>query len=108
MQRYPVRASHRARLTPARLEEVCRECFGSASNDGTAVTASFGALRQLKTTVEGKELGVEVTMDPKVDPSVAAETVRRYNRFLEESTGFSAKERAKRMRKSVTSSDAGA
>ncbi len=41
-------------------------------------------------------------MDPKVPEEVARETIRRYNAFLEDATGFTAKERAKRLKKSAT------
>ncbi len=47
-------------------------------------------------------------MNPKVPEEVARETIARYNRFLEEATGFSAKERAKRLRKSATAAPTGA
>jgi hypothetical protein len=46
---------------------------------------------------------VDVTMNPKVPVEVAAETVSRYNRFLEETCGYTTKERAKRLKKSATS-----
>lgn len=108
MQLYPVRTSHKAQLTVPRLTELCRTNFDSAELDGTAVTATWGAIARLRVWPEKKGLAVEVTMDPKVDVTVAGETVRRYNRFLEEATGFSSKERAKRLRKSAGSSTDGA
>ena len=103
MQNYPVRTTHRARLTLPALLETCRSTFGTAEVEGEDVVASFGALHRLATRPAGKELRVDVTMDPKVAPDVAAETVRRYNVFLEAATGFSAKERARRLRKSAGS-----
>ncbi len=76
--------------------------FGSAVREGEGVVAVFGAIERLVARVEGRNLSVEVTMNPKVSAEVAAETVQRYNRFLETVTGFTAKERAKRLRKSAT------
>ncbi len=38
-------------------------------------------------------------MDPKVPEEVARETIARYNRFLEDVTGYTSKERARRLRK---------
>ncbi|MCI4336330.1 MAG: DUF5611 family protein [Thermoplasmata archaeon] len=102
MQRYPVRTSHRAQLTVGHLAELCQTHFGQVDSDGGAVLAKYGALARLKAWPEKKELAIEVTMDPKVEVEVAGETVRRYNRFLEDATGFSAKERAKRLRKSAS------
>ncbi|MCI4361098.1 MAG: DUF5611 family protein [Thermoplasmata archaeon] len=104
MQNYPVRTSHRARLTLPVLLETCQTTFGTAEVQDGDVVATFGALKRLATRADGKELWVDVTMDPKVAPEVAAETVRRYNQFLEAATGYSSKERAKRLRKSATSS----
>jgi hypothetical protein len=102
VQKYPVRTSHRARLAPAELLPTARAAFETAEVDSGVVVAKFGAIVRLTAQAEGKELRVEVTMDPKVTPEVAAETVRRYNTFLEAATGFSSKERAKRLRKSAT------
>ena len=102
MQKYPVRATARAGLTPEALERICREVFGEAHQEGGKVRTSFGALAALATWREAKELAVEVTMNPKVEASVAQDTVRRYNQFLQSATGYSAKERAARLRKSAS------
>jgi len=101
VQRYPVRVDHRKALTLEGLAPVVREHFGAAAIEGTGVVASFGALRRLVVQPVGKELGVETTMDAKVPDEVARDTIARYNRFLEAATGYSSKERAKRLRKSA-------
>jgi hypothetical protein len=100
VQSYPVRVSHRANLRPEALELLVRASFDVATREGEAVSATYGALELLKAQAAGKNLGIEVKMNPKVPEPVAAETIRRYNRFLEETTGYNAKERAKRARKS--------
>lgn len=102
MQKYPVRTSHRAKLTPKDLHAAAQAAFGTAQVEDALVVAKFGAIVRLTAVADGKELRIEVSMDPKVSPEVAADTVRRYNQFLEASTGFSSKERAKRLRKSAT------
>ncbi|MCI4354778.1 MAG: DUF5611 family protein [Thermoplasmata archaeon] len=106
MQNYPVRTTHRARLTLPQLVETCRTAFGSGEIVGTEAVASYGALVRLAVCADGKELRVDVRMEPKVSVEVAAETVRRYNLFLETATGYTAKERAKRLRKSATAAAA--
>ena len=102
MQKYPVRPSHRPRLKLEELGSLCRSVFGSAESSEGAVVTKFGALARLSARPDGKELWVEVTMDPQVPDELQRETVRRYNRFLEEATGYSSKERARRLRKSAT------
>jgi hypothetical protein len=80
--------------------QIAQTVFDSASAEGPAVVTSFGALVRLKGWAEGKTLGIEVQMNPKVPDELARETIRRYNVFLEQVTGYNAKERAKRARKS--------
>lgn len=107
MQRYPVRNTHRSRLTPTSLEEICRDVFGDATIQGERIASRYGAITSLEVWPVERELAVEVRTDPSVPADVQAETIRRYNRFLEEATGFNSKERAKRLRKSVQGSDGG-
>ena len=102
MQRYPVRTSHRANLSPDRLSEIARTHFEGVEVQDGVVRAHFGAISSIALKAEGKELGVTLDMDPKVPTDVAAETIQHYNRFLEESTGYSSKERAKRLKKAAT------
>lgn len=101
MQRYPVRVDHRRNLTASALAELCRGHFGEAAADEQTVTTHWGAIAELKARAAGKELEVEVTMNTKVEETVAAETIRRYNQFLESVTGYSAKERARRLKKAA-------
>ena len=101
MQKYPVRSSNRAQLQGDALERLCAEHFERAVRDGDAITTSFGAIETLRVWGEGKELAVDVRMNPKVDNAIAAETIGRYNRFLEAVTGYTAKERASKLRKAA-------
>lgn len=101
MQRYPVRPSHRRNLEPSALADLARTHFDSVTVDGGAVTARWGAIDRLSARGEQRALVVDLTMNPKVPEGVASETIARYNRFLEAATGFGAKERARRLRKSA-------
>ena len=103
-----MRQSHRANLKVEALERLLRAHFDSAESVGEEVRASYGAISQLTVRASGRDLRVNVVMNPKVPGDVAGETIARYNRFLEEATGYSAKERAKRLRKSAGESSSGA
>jgi hypothetical protein len=107
VQKYPVRTSHRPNLQPPALERILAVHFEGVGGTGAERSASWGAISRIVARADGKELAVEVTMNPKVPEPVARETIARYNRFLEEATGFSSKERAKRLRKLVTAGPAG-
>jgi len=107
VQNYPVRASHRANLALSSLEAMAKTHFGTSSTEGDCVVASYGAISRISARTSGRELSVEVTMNPKVPEDVARETIRRYNLFLESVTGYSSKERARRLRKSAGESRSG-
>ena len=108
MQVYPVRATQRKNLTLPILEQVLKECFGEAHVEGDSVVSSYGAISRIAVRPAGRDLSVDPTMNPKVPEEVARETIRRYNEFLETATGFSSKERAKRLRKTAGEGGAGA
>jgi hypothetical protein len=99
VQKYPVRASHRANLTPETLGRILATHFEHVGGTGVERTASWGAIVRLMARADGRDLLVDVTMNPKVPEEVARETIARYNRFLEETSGYSSKERAKRLKK---------
>lgn len=104
MQRYPVRRTHLKKLTATEISRLLGVHFHLRPGPEGISEAYFGAVARLTARVEGKELEVDVQMDPRVPEEVARETIRRYNAFLEEATGFNSKERAKRLKSSVTAS----
>ena len=101
MQTYPVRTSHRKNLDLATIAAIARQHFERAEVVGAVVEVSYGAIERLAARPDGRALSVEVRTNPKVEEAVARESIARYNRFLEEVTGFNAKERARRLRKSA-------
>jgi len=98
---YSVRPAVRAQLTLDRIAATCQAEFGVADRSADSVTARYGAIDSLTARPGKGELLVELQMNPKVPNDVAAETVRRYNRFLETLTGYTAKERAKKAQKAA-------
>jgi len=101
MQEYDIKRGHFAKIDGDKLEIMMTEIFGSTSkrDDGFYVT-SFGALAELHIKIKDKgALLVETVMDPKVDQSLASETIKKYNQFLERATGLTSKERSKRLQK---------
>lgn len=105
VQRYPVRNTHRGNLEPDAVARIAQTHFEGVERAGDRVKAHFGALAELTVWAEGRDLAVETRMDPAVEEAIARETIRRYNDFLQDATGYTAKERAKRLRKSATSGD---
>ncbi len=107
MQDYPVRASHRGNLAPGQLAELLRGHFGAAESTPDGAATTYGAIARLTARANGRELRVDLSMNPKVPEEVARDTIARYNAFLEAATGYSSKERAKRLRKAAGGSSSG-
>ncbi len=70
--------------------------------NGGKLVLSYGAIKELKAWVEDKKLFVETQSDRDMkDEQVILDTNKRFRDFLEEATGFTAKERLKQAKKDV-------
>jgi hypothetical protein len=70
--------------------------------NGGKLVLRYGAIKELKAWVEDKKLFVETQSDRDVkDEKVILDTNKRFRDFLEEATGFNAKERLKQAKKEV-------
>ena len=71
--------------------------------DGDKLIIQYGAIKELKTWIQDKKFYVETQSDRGVkDESVILDTNKKFRDFLEESTGYSAKERLKMAKKEVS------
>lgn len=100
MQEYDIKRGHQKTLEGGHLKAIMQELFGNVKEEGENLISNFGALDRLSVGWDGKNLlKVETVMNPKVDPAVAGDTIKAYNKFLEAATGMSSKERGKRLQK---------
>ncbi|MET1125097.1 MAG: DUF5611 family protein [Archaeoglobaceae archaeon] len=99
MREYRFKRGYKA--TRERLEELVRKHFGSFDvEDDFYVVRDFGAIEVLKMKLDGNRLLVE-SKTKLTDDETAVKTIKTYNKFLEELTGYTAKERSKMLRKEV-------
>lgn len=97
-----IRKGHFKDIEGDGLKRKLEAAFGSeATSDADGhLVVSYGALRRLRVKVLSKtELLVETESDKDASPEIAADTIKRYNAFLEAATGFNSKERSKRLQK---------
>jgi hypothetical protein len=100
MNEYDIKRGHFEKIEGDKLEILMKDIFENVQAKDGKLTTSFGAIENLSAWAEGKQkLCVETKMNTDVDDKTATETIRKYNLFLERSTGFSAKERRKRTSK---------
>lgn len=99
MQTYPVKRGH-AKKTD--LKQVMEESFGEVDESDDWLTASFGAFRSIKAQYEGKmKLHVDTDQDKDVDMETGQKTIKAWNTFLESATGYTAKQRGKKMKEAA-------
>ena len=99
MRDYPIKRSYKKRLKEGALRELMEKHFENVKEDGEYITGSYGAMKLIKARFDGNVLWVETETDPSASDDIALDTVKVYNRFLEEATGYTAKERKKLLNK---------
>jgi hypothetical protein len=86
-----------------RIRGILEEVFETKPADnGGMLSVSYGAIKELKAWVQDKKLCVETQSDLSVkDEKLILDTNKRFRDFLEEATGYTAKERLKMAKKAV-------
>ncbi len=99
--RYDVKRGHFKNIEGDQLKELIEEKFGKAEEkEDKLIIQDVGAISHLEVWTEGRTgLWVDLEMNPDVDNETASSTIKKWNDFLEEATGFNAKERKKRAKK---------
>lgn len=85
-----------------RIRSVLENNFpvGMKDDDGK-LTIIYGAFKRLTVSIENKKLHVDSESNKDVLDDVILDTNKRYRDFLEEATGYTAKERLKMAKKEV-------
>ncbi|UCH88432.1 MAG: DUF5611 family protein [Thermoplasmata archaeon] len=100
MQEQDIKRGHFKNIESGKLKDMMEEIFGSVEEDGEKIIVHYGALAPLTTWIKDKStLCVDTQMNTDVDEDTAMETRKRYNLFLDKSTGFNSKQRRERLQK---------
>ncbi len=87
-----------------RLRGILEEVFEArpVESQGKFII-SYGAIKEMKAWIQDKKLYVETVSDLSVkDEKLILDTNKRFREFLEEATGYTAKERLKMAKKAVS------
>jgi hypothetical protein len=97
---YDIKRGHFKKIDGKQLPELMKQYFGDVEKDGDKLVSNFGAMKPITVWIKDKKtICVEITTSKDVDDSTALETIKARNRFLLDVTGFSSKERQKRLKK---------
>ncbi|HQP71120.1 MAG TPA: DUF5611 family protein [Methanoculleus sp.] len=108
MQEYQIKRGYTKKLTESMLQSL-RDQFGvepRLAEDGHYIV-SYGALLRLEVWAGagGRTLFVHTESDSSADDETILDTNRRFRNYLQQVTGYTAKERAKKAQQSVKGKD---
>jgi len=100
MHEYPIKRQNQRIMTDkSALKSIIQEIFGECTEEENCFTTSYGALKLLKIRVNKNQLCVETEMNKDVSEQIGVETRKKYNLLLERVTGYTSKERSKKLQK---------
>ncbi len=97
MRTYDFKRGHRKSMDE--IERIMSDIFGNVKRDGDKLVSSYKGLEKIVVWMEGKKLAAE-TKTKQVSDDEAMDTLKTWNEFLFKVTGYTAKERKKKMTKS--------
>ena len=100
MQTLDIKRGYYKQLENDGLENIMRETLGEVEREGDKLKANFGAMKPITVWIKSKkELCVDIVTSTDVSDEEVMQTIRAKNDFLQRATGFSTKERSKRLQK---------
>jgi hypothetical protein len=69
--------------------------------EGGKLLLSYGALKSIEVSIEGKKLFVTTEPSDEVGDDMILDTNKRFRNFLEKATGYTAKQRLQQAKKEV-------
>lgn len=85
-----------------RIEEILKEIFSEGiSRNGERITLSYGALKSCQIWIEKKKLNVVTESLPGAPDDMIMDTNRRFRKFLEKATGYTARQRVQMAKREV-------
>lgn len=97
---YDIKRGHLINIEGDKLENMMAERFGNCKKVDDTFITSYGAMKELRVKIIDKStISIETESDTGVSSELAMETIRRFNLFLEQVTGFTSKQRRDRLNK---------
>ncbi|MDD1772646.1 MAG: DUF5611 family protein [Methanomassiliicoccales archaeon] len=97
---YDIKKGNYGNIEGDGLRSMMELAFGSAKMEGDTCVSSYGAMTRIEVKIKSKtSLDINTVSDKNVSVDIATETIKRWNAFLEEVTGFNSKERRNRLQK---------
>lgn len=100
MQTLDIKRGHFKNLESEGLKTIMSEIFGEIEIEDDKYKANYGAMKPITVWLKSKkELCVDIVTAKEASDDTVMKTIRAKNEFLLRATGFSSKERSKRLQK---------
>ncbi|MCX6651146.1 MAG: DUF5611 family protein [Methanomassiliicoccales archaeon] len=97
---YDIKKGNYGNLEDDGLRKMMEAAFGSAKVENGSCVSSYGAMTRIEIKVMSKTmLDINTVTNKDASLDVVAETIKKWNAFLEQVTGFTSKERRNRLQK---------
>lgn len=98
MEKLDIKRGNYEKVEGDKLLKLMEEVFGNCENDGEWFVSNYGAMKPIKTKVLSKsEMVIEITT-VRIPEDQVLDTMKKRNVFLEIATGFTSKQRLKRLK----------
>lgn len=105
MERLDIKKGNFKEIEGDKLFKKMEEVFGNCTREEDWLISRYGAMDPIKIKLESKTQLILEINTVKIPDDQVLDTVRKRNIFLEYATGFTAKERLKRLKKKAQESD---
>jgi hypothetical protein len=100
LQEQDIKRGQYKNIEGGKLKDLMEDIFGTVEEDGDKYSVHYGALAPLTVWIKDKStLCVDTNMNADVDEDTAIDTRKKYNMLLDQSTGFTSKQRRDRLKK---------
>lgn len=97
---YDIKKGNYGNLEGDGLKKMMESAFGTVKAEADILVSSYGAMTRIEVKLISKTLmDISAVTDRNASPDLAADTIKKWNEFLEQATGFSSKERRNRLQK---------
>ncbi|MBI0583608.1 MAG: DUF5611 family protein [Methanomassiliicoccus sp.] len=97
---FDIKKGHASKIEGDGLKDLMKSVLGNVKEENGALVASFGATTRFEVKMLSKTaLSVVSTSDKGASLEAMKESNEKYNDFMLKATGFTAKERSKRLQK---------
>ncbi len=96
MRAYSFKRGHQKGIDE--IEDIMGKIFGNVKREENKLISSYKGLERIEVWLEGKNMMAE-TKSKKVNTEDSMDTIKKWNEFLFRVTGYTAKERKKKITK---------